>query len=421
MTRIAVIGAGAAGLASARWLREAGLDVVVFERTRAIGGIWRPDTGLAYPSLRTNTSKQRTAFSDLAFDAAAPDFPAREDVLAYLERYADLSGIRSAIRFGRSVSDVRPTGTGAWTVDGEPFDRAVVATGLFGRAREPALPGRERFGGTIVHASAYRDRSPYAGRDVVVVGAGSSGADIAVDLAPLARSVQVAIREMPTFTPKVYRGSPYDHRATRLVRLLPAGVRARRARRIIAAEYARRGLELDRVTINRTPGTEFLDAVAAGRIVIRPAIAGLDERGAIFADGSRADADSVILATGYAPEFPFLPSGVPARIDGALALYRLVFPPGVDGLAFVGMVRVSGPVFTVAELQARWVAAVFAGRVALPSADAMRREIDDRLARAHAVEDDQMRVELLPYVDDLAGRIGANPRSGGARVSWSPR
>jgi dimethylaniline monooxygenase (N-oxide forming) len=100
---------------------------------------------------------------------------------------------------------------------------------------------------------------------------------------------------------------------------------------------------------------------------------------------------------------------VPERIDGALALYRLVFPPGISGLAFVGMARVSGPVFTVVELQARWVAATFAGRVALPPADAMRREIEDRLARARAAQDDQMRVELLPYVDDIAGRIGARP------------
>jgi thioredoxin reductase len=409
MASVAVIGAGAAGLVSARWLREAGLDVVVFERTQAIGGIWRPDTGLAYPSLRTNTSKQRTAFSDLTFDASAPDFPAREEVLAYLERYADVVGIRPAIRFGRSVTSVRPAETAGWTIDGEPFDFVVVASGLFGIAREPALAGRERFRGTILHSSAFRDASAYVGRDVVVAGAGSSGADIAVELATHARSVNVAIREMPTFTPKVFRGRPYDHRATRLARLLPQRLRGWRAERIIAAEYARRGLPLDEVTINRTPGTDLLDAVASGGVAIRPALAGLEERGAIFADGSRADSDAVILATGYSPDFPFLPEGLPERIAGALALFRLVFPPDIASLAFVGMARVSGPVFTVAELQARWVAAVFSGRVKLPPAEAMRREIEDRLARARAAQDDQMRVELLPYADDIAGRIGAKP------------
>ena len=409
MAKVAVIGAGAAGLTSARWLRDAGLEAVVFERTRALGGIWRPDTGLAYPSLRTNTSKQRTAFSDLGFDAAAPDFPAREEVLAYLERYAEVTGVRDAIRFGHAVTSVRPVSSGGWTVDGEPFDLVVVTTGLFGRAREPVLEGRERFRGPIAHSSAYRDATAYAGRDVIIAGAGSSGADIAVDLSRVARSVQVAIREMPTFTPKVFRGRPYDHRATRLARLLPDAVRGRRAERVIAAEYARRGIELERVTINRTPGTELLDAVAAGRVRVRPALVALDDREAIFADGSRAAADAVILATGYTPAFPFLPDDLPPMVDGALALFRLVFPPDRSGIAFVGMARVSGPVFTLAELQARWVAAVFSGRAALPSADAMRREVADRLARARAAQDDQMRVDLVPYLDDIARRIGARP------------
>src|SRR5260370_14090826 len=179
--------------------------------------------------------------------------------------------------------------------------------------------------------------------------------------------------------------------------MVPGASRRWSARRVVRREYTRRGLVLDRVSLKSTQGTDFLDALASRRVTLRPELVALDERGARFADGTRADADAIVLATGYRSEFPFLPEGVPERIDGALALYRLVFPPGVDGLAFVGMVRVSGPVFTVAELQARWVAAVFAGRVALPSADAMRREIDDRLARAHAVEDDQITVELVPY------------------------
>ena len=116
-----------------------------------------------------------------------------------------------------------------------------------------------------------------------------------------------------------------------------------------------------------------------------------------------------MLATGYAPEFPFLPSGVPPRLDGALALYRLVFPPGIPGLAFVGMTRVFGPVFPVAELQARWVAAVLARRASLPADEVMRAEVEHRISVARAMRDDQMRVELLPYLDDIAARIGAKP------------
>jgi dimethylaniline monooxygenase (N-oxide forming) len=406
--RVAVIGAGAAGLTSARWLTDAGLEAMVFERTGAVGGIWRPDTGLAYPSMRTNTSRQKTAFSDLAFDPALPDHPYRDQVLAYLDRYADVTGVRSRIRFGRTVVAVRPS-AGAWIVDGEAFDAVVVASGLNARELEPQLRDRDRFRGAIVHARDYRDPAGFAGKDVVVVGAGSSGADIAVELVPIARSVNVAVRDVPTLVPRHHRGRPYDHRATRLAQLLPPAARRWRARRILAEEYRRRGLRLDHVSLKTTPGTDLLDELARGHVTMRAALVALDESGAIFADGTRIDADAIVLATGYAPEFPFLPPGVPATVDGALALYRLVFPPGVAGLAFVGMTRVSGPVFAVAELQARWVAAVFAGRAALPAADVMRGEIEARVGRARAIGDDQMRVELLPYLDDIASRIGAKP------------
>jgi dimethylaniline monooxygenase (N-oxide forming) len=406
--RVAVIGAGAAGLTSARWLIHAGLEPTVLERTGAVGGLWRPDTGLAYRSLRTNTSKQKTAFSDLAFDAALPDHPYRDQVLAYLERYAEVTGVRSCIRFGSTVRAVQPSGDG-WTVDGEPFDAVVVATGLFARELEPQLRDRERFRGAIVHSRDYRDPTPFAGRDVVVAGAGSSGADIAVELAGVARSVTVAVRDVPTFTPRYHRGRPFDHRSTRLAGMLPVRIWRWRARRVLNEEYERRGLRLERLTRKTTPGSDFLDELSSGRVTMRPALVGLDESGAVFADGTRADADAIVLATGYTHAFPFLPAGIPATFDGALALYRLVFPPGVPGLAFVGMTRVSGPVFPVAELQARWVAAVFAGRASLPFADAMHDEIETRIRRARAIGDDQMRVELLPYLDDIASRIGAQP------------
>lgn len=405
---VAVIGAGAAGLASARWLLDAGLEPVVFERTGAVGGLWRPDTGLAYPSLRTNTSKQKTAFSDLAFDAALPDHPYRDQVLAYLERYADLTGVRARIRFGVAVRAARPAAEG-WDVDGERFDAVVVATGLFGRELEPVLSGRERFRGTILHSRDYRDRGAFAGRDVVVAGIGSSGADIAVELAAVARSVTVAVRDVPTFTPRYRGGRPFDHRSTRLAAMLPTRIWRWRVARVLNDEYRQRGLRLGQVSRKTTPSSEFLDELARRRIVMRPALVGLDESAALFADGTRAPADAIVLATGYTHAFPFLPAGIPATFDGKLALYRLVFPPGVPMLAFVGMTRVSGPVFPVVELQARWVAAVLTGRASLPSAEAMRAEIETRIRRARAVGDDQMRVELLPYLDDIASRIGAKP------------
>jgi len=406
---VAVIGAGAAGLVTTRWLTDAGFEPVVFERERGLGGLWREGSGLAYRSLRTNTSKQKTAFSDLPFDESLPHFPGRDAVLGYLERFADRFELRGRIRFSTPVRELRSE-NGGWAVNGEPFDAAVVCTGLFSRAIVPELPGRELFAGSIVHSRDYRTPEPFAGQAVIVVGAGSSANDIACELAGVARSVHLAIRDMPTFTPRLYRGRPFDHRATRLARALPAVLRDRWMWLALRGEYRARGFALDRVTSKRTPGIEILDEIASGRIVVhRGGVASLGTDGVRFSDGTSARADAVICATGHAVEFPFLPADVPGRRDGALALYRLVFPPSVRRLAFVGMCRVEGPVFPIAEIQARWVVAVFAGRGALPSESAMRAEIDARVERARATGTDPMRVNLLDYLDDIAARIGARP------------
>lgn len=408
-SHVAVIGAGASGLVTARWLIAAGLEPVVFERSTRIGGLWRPDDGLAYPSLRTNTSKQKTAFSDLPFDPGLPDFPDRAAVLEYLERYTDRFGLRARIRTGTAVRDATARGDG-WDVDGEQFDRVVVCTGLFGRPLLPDLPGAAAFGGPIVHTAAYRGPEPYRDRDVVVIGGGSSAADVARELVGVARTVTLALRGPVTFTPRLYRGRPFDHRATRLIRRLPAPFRTWIRRRAISAVYRQQGAPLPPPFGPRTtPGADLLGLIASRRIALRPALGGLVPGGARFVDGSTAPADAIVCGIGYAAEFPFLPAGIPAQAGGALALYRLVFPPGVGRIAFVGLARVSGPVFPVAEMQARWVAAVFAGRARLPAPEAMHAEIEARVDAARREGTDPMRVELLDYLDDLASRIGARP------------
>src|SRR5919202_6128670 len=121
--RVAVIGAGVSGIAAAKCLMEESLDPVVFEQSAAIGGIWRYDESLpdgggpAYRGLRTNTSKQTTAFSDFPFPKHLPDFPPRAEMLRYLNDYADHFHVRERIRFRTEVVCVKPPGNDRWTVE----------------------------------------------------------------------------------------------------------------------------------------------------------------------------------------------------------------------------------------------------------------------------------------------------------------
>ena len=154
--------------------------MTVFEASDELGGQWHttaPHSGV-WPGMHTNTSRAMTAFSDFPAPDDHPLHPAAEQIHAYLAGYARTFGIYEHIRFGTRVDDLRP----GWTVDGEPFDGVVVASGRF---RKPLLPpGIEAFGGEVLHAYDYPGAAPFRDRATLVYGNGISGLEIASDLAP---------------------------------------------------------------------------------------------------------------------------------------------------------------------------------------------------------------------------------------------
>src|SRR5262245_32141006 len=188
-TRVAVLGAGSAGLAVMTALREEGLGVEGFERGSDVGGLWRyaNDSGrsAAYASLRTNVSRRRMQYPSFPMPKAYGDFPHHSEMAAYLDAYADSFRLRDVIRFRTTVERVEPEADGTWrlTLDDRSqriFDAVVVATGLFWSPRLPGYCGR--FDGTVSHSHEYRTPEPYTGRRVLVVGAGQSAAEIAVEV-----------------------------------------------------------------------------------------------------------------------------------------------------------------------------------------------------------------------------------------------
>src|SRR3954452_22895863 len=149
--RIAIVGAGPSGIVAAKYALEAGFDVTVFEASGGLGGQWDTTAGHSgvWPGMHTNTSRAMTAFSDFPAPAEHPLHPAAEQIHAYLKDYAGAFGVAERIRLQTRVEDVRP----GWTVDGEPFDAVVVASGRFQR---PRLPNVVRgFRGEVVHTFDY--------------------------------------------------------------------------------------------------------------------------------------------------------------------------------------------------------------------------------------------------------------------------
>ncbi|HUZ03360.1 MAG TPA: NAD(P)-binding domain-containing protein [Thermomicrobiaceae bacterium] len=433
--RVAVIGAGASGLAAAKCLLDEGLEPLVFERRAEIGGIWNFDEALpdgggpAYRSLRTNTSRHVCGFSDFPFPDGLPDFPARADVLDYLWHYAARFVPPDRVRLGARVEAVTPLDGGRWAVranragalETEPVDAVVVCTGLYHEPVVPTYPGRKTFAGEVTHSASYVGPEPFAGRDVVLVGAGSSAVDIALELCHGGARVTLSLRSGAWFVPRYVGRRPYDHQLTRLSNRVPAPIRMRVFRGLIVNEYRRLGLsrrasdwgvpvppiDLDRFRF--TVGAEVLPLIAAGELAVRPDVARLDTDDVVFSDGSRTRADALICCTGYGLDLPFLdPIGF--RVEEEPDLYRYVFSPAHPGLAFVGMCVVPGPYLPVVEMQARWIARVVAGRVTLPAPAAMRRQMEAERAARRRKGTAPMRVQFVDYLDAIGHEIGVVPR-----------
>ncbi|MFL5801719.1 MAG: NAD(P)-binding domain-containing protein, partial [Roseiflexaceae bacterium] len=429
------IGAGACGLTTAKCLLDEDLEPVVFEQTSAIGGVWtydeaREDGGsLAYRSLRTNTSKHLLAFSDYPFPDTTADFPDRADVLTYLHDYADHFQLRKHIRLNTPVEAAVRTETGQWQLtvraaDGQPvkelFDALVVCSGLYRQPSTPAYPGIETYPGRLAHSATYKGPEQFAGQTVLVIGTGSSGVDIAAELGHVAAHVHLSTRSRVWLLPRYIDDRPYDHQLTRLSAWVPYWVRMPLFRHLVVQAYRRMGIadqlwrpivpDFDVWRSRLTVSSELLPQIAAGRVTVRSDVAEVAGSQVIFEDGMRTQVDTIICCTGYSLSFPFLDETVVKPAGDTIDLYQHVFHPDVPNLAFIGLCIVTGPLFPVAELQARWVARVVAGKVRLPAPASKHHQIHEQKRAATRRGAHPLRVQLLDYMDALAKQIGVVPK-----------
>ena len=197
-TLIAVIGAGPAGLAVSYTLARKNLDHVVFERGEAVGHSWSN----VYNSLRLHTGKHMSALPGMPYPRTTPLVPSRQTFLDYLQEYA--LRFKLPIETCCVVTAVRKQDDG-WqlsTATGElGAQHLVVATGIMPQPNVPQFNGQEKYGGNLIHTAAYRRPEPYVGKQVLVVGVGNSGAEIATELNRAGAHVSISIRSGANFVP----------------------------------------------------------------------------------------------------------------------------------------------------------------------------------------------------------------------------
>ena len=410
MPTVAVLGAGPSGLVTARYLKNEGFDPVIYEQGRSLGGQWSgdPRSSGVWPSMRTNTTRVLTAFSDLPHAPGTPVYPSNQEMLAYLHRYAETYGLMPHLRVETRVEQLSAADSGrGWIVRSssrgrpaisEACDHVVVATGRYQRAALPDVPGLATFTGKggVTHTRAYKDPDRYRGRRVLVAGCAISALEVASDLAMLgAERVVTTHRRQRYVLPKLSAGVPTDHSAFSRV----AGLAAE----LLPPEDVAAGLK---AFVLRTSGNPeqfgapkpaddvfeagialsqyYLPLVAEGRIAIRPWIRSVSGSRVTFADGVEEEFDALIFGTGYALDLPFLDDRTRDALDvdaQHIDLHRFTFHPELPGLACVGLFHQIGPLFPVVELQARWVAYVWGGASRMPSAEEMRAGVEVCRAR----------------------------------------
>jgi len=308
-----IVGAGPAGLAAAAMLGKAGLRCVVLDRSR-IGQSWRD----RYERLRLNSVRWMSGLPGFPIERSLGRWVSRDDYVAYLERYAERYGIN--VSTDTSAERVERDGAG-WALRTSAGElRApivVVATGWDNTPTMPPWPGASDFTGELLHASAYRNATPFRGRDVLVAGIGSSGAEIAVDLLEGGASrVTLACRTPPNIFPRQWMGFPISA-GTLFEKVLPGPGRlparvgdtfGRFFQRVINGPrhsyrlpHSPYGIATTQRNRARTPVIVdgLVEALKAGSIQVKGEISGFEGAEVVLGDGGRVRPDVVIAATGY--------------------------------------------------------------------------------------------------------------------------
>ncbi|WFP74856.1 NAD(P)/FAD-dependent oxidoreductase [Mesorhizobium sp. WSM4906] len=345
-TNVVIVGAGPAGLAVGACLKQAGVDFTILEKTSEVAPAWRRH----YRRLHLHTVKSFSSLPFVPFPKSHPRYVPREKVVAYLDAYAERFGLEP--RFGVTVKSIRRVGE-KFLVETDAGEirasKIVIATGNNAEPIVPGFPGIEAFKGEVLHSAAYTEAAPYVGKDVLVIGMGNTGAEIALDLAESGAHPAISVRKGVHIVPRQLFGVPIQMVGI-ASRPMPQALNDWMFPKILDLALGRlekygivrpkQGI-LAQIDAGRIPVIDVgtVAAIKAGRIGILPDIVRFTEDGAEFADGQEKNFDAVIFATGYRPGYDgILPaelrpakSGVNAGASD-LGVYLVGFHNPVTGL-----------------------------------------------------------------------------------------
>lgn len=386
-----IVGGGISGLTTAKAFLDKGIEFELFEKESSIGGVWfyreDPTKFSIYKSCHTIANKRFMAFSDLPISDDYKDYMSNRQYFAYVKEYVEKFKLADHVTLDTTVTEVSKVGDGTWYVTIETggetetrtYANVVVATGLFHTPKYPDYfvgPSENQ-----THSAYYRTPDSYERKNVLVVGLGNSGADIACDLASRAAKVSLSSTSSAHVFVKYVLGRPFLEYTTPYDDYLPFRIQQLMARFLMwlgrgkVQDYGLPAPKHDILVKNPVVSSRLLDAIHCGDIDFRPGIRSLAGETVTFEDGTVQDFDNIIYATGYRVAFPFFDSGLIDFKIGAFCSYLHIVNLQHENLYFVGLVNPLGTLPPVVELQAKFVAQLLSGGITLPSRDKMERQV----------------------------------------------
>jgi dimethylaniline monooxygenase (N-oxide forming) len=445
---VAIIGAGPAGITSAKTALECDLNPTVFERASMIGGLWKPhsesisDSGSVWDNMQTNISRHTCQFSDFPWKPTARDFPYQNEVREYLCDYAKEFKVNDHIRFNSEVIKVEQSNN-QWVVewidkgkkDSQLFDNIIVCSGIFSKAFIPLIPSLEKFKGEVRHSKDYKSSEPFKDKVVAVIGNAFSGCEIAADVAAKSKHVVNVVHRNMWVVPRYLYKSKESNKKIPLDLIFysrsanarnegvpPEELNTRKNRWL--QELTQQGNTCPELQVKVDPSSPIFIAISDNYVtemenkkihIKKGDIETVEENALVFQDGSKEKVDSLIFCTGYRTELPFFNQKIldtlgykPEDQLQPLLLYESVFHPSLPHLAFVGMYR--GPFFATMELQARLACMGFSCKIEMPSEEEMKAGIEnERLMREKIPRPQFTRGNYVGFSDDLARKIFVLP------------
>ncbi len=353
--KILIIGAGPCGLGVAKALKESGIPYAQAEADDDVGGNWYHGV---YETAHIISSRKTTEYADFPMPKNYPDFPSRQQMSDYYKLYADTFNLRENIEFNTKIVMCRPLPDETWEVEfatGEKriYKGVIVCNGHHWDKRFPDFEGE--FAGELMHSKDFKKPEQLFNKRVLVIGGGNSACDIVSEAARVGKEAHLSLRRGYWFLPKTLFGQPSAESAAVHFPVFLQRFLVKILLKIVIGKYEDYGLpHPDHKLFEHHPtvSSEILHYLKHGRITPHKDVKKLNGKTVEFIDGTSAEIDTIVCATGYFVSFPFLPEGlVPVKNGNIAQLYAGSVLPDYKNLYIFGTQQVRygvGPLITPA-------------------------------------------------------------------------